>query len=138
MWWVARFLLMLKTYLVVMAGGALGTGVRMALSNAIAARWGETFPVGTLVVNVTGCFVIGLFAALTGPDGMFLTSPLVRQGVMIGVLGGYTTFSAFGLQTFALITEGDWLRAGINAALSLVLCLLAVWAGHAVAAAFQR
>jgi len=129
---------MLKTYLVVMAGGALGTGLRMALSGWVASRWGETFPVGTLMVNVTGCFVIGLFAALTGPDGIFLTSSLMRQGVMIGVLGGYTTFSAFGLQTFALMTEGDWLRAGLNAALSLVLCLLAVWAGHALASAFHQ
>lgn len=129
---------MLKTYLAVMAGGAMGTGLRMWLSGLLAARYGETFPIGTLVVNVVGCFVIGTFAALTGPEGLFLTSPLTRQIVTIGVLGGFTTFSSFGLQTFNLFAEGDWLRAGLNAILSLVLCILAVWPGHSVAAAFNQ
>lgn len=128
-----RIRMMLKTYLAVMAGGALGTGLRMALAGWLTARCGETFPVGTLVVNVTGCFVIGAFAALTAPEG-FLPAPLlVRQVVMIGVLGGYTTFSAFGLQTLDLLHAGAGLRAGLNAALSLVLCLAAVWLGHRLA-----
>ncbi len=129
---------MLKTYLAVMLGGAAGTGLRMALSGWLAAKCGETFPVGTLFVNVTGCFIIGIFAALTGPDGLFFTSPLTRQVVMLGVLGGYTTFSSFGLQTFNLFQDGEWLRAGVNAILSLVLCVLAVWLGHLVATFFNQ
>jgi CrcB protein len=129
---------MLKTYLAVMLGGAVGTGLRMALSGWLAAKYGETFPVGTLVVNVTGCFIIGVFAELTGPDGLFFTSSLTRQVVMLGMLGGYTTFSSFGLQTFNLCQDGEWLRGGLNAVLSLVLCLLAVWLGHIVAAAFNQ
>ncbi len=129
---------MLKTYLAVMLGGAAGTGLRMALSGWLAAKYGETFPVGTLVVNVTGCFIIGIFAALTGPDGPFFTSPLTRQVVMLGVLGGYTTFSSFGLQTFNLFQDGEWLRAGVNAVLSLVLCVVAVWLGHIVATIFNQ
>ncbi len=128
-----RIGMMLKTYLAVMAGGALGTGLRLALAGWLTAKYGEAFPVGTLVVNVTGCFVIGAFAALTAPEG-FLPAPLlVRQVVMIGVLGGYTTFSAFGLQTLDLLHAGAGLRAGLNAALSLVLCLAAVWLGHRLA-----
>jgi CrcB protein len=129
---------MVKTYLAVMLGGAVGTGLRMALSALFATKYGETFPVGTIVVNVSGCFIIGAFAALIGPDGFFTPSPLVRQVVMVGVLGGYTTFSAFGLQTFSLFQQGDWFRAGANVILSLVLCLVAVWAGHAAAAIFQQ
>src|SRR5215212_1864193 len=79
---------MLKTYLAVMLGGAFGTGLRLWLSGALATRYGEAFPVGTLVVNVAGSFIIGLFAALTGPDGLISASPLTRQFVMVGVLGG--------------------------------------------------
>jgi CrcB protein len=121
---------MLKNYLAVMLGGAFGTGLRMWLSRLLAEKYGETFPVGTLVVNVLGCFVIGLFAALTGPGGKFLTSPLSREVVMIGILGGFTTFSAFGLQTYHLFLMGDWWRAALYMILSLTLCLLAVWLGH--------
>ena len=129
---------MLKTYCAVMLGGALGTGMRMALSGWLAAKYGETFPVGTLLVNVSGCFVIGTFAALTGPDGVFFTAPLTRQFVMTGVLGGYTTFSSFGLQTFHLVQNGEWWRGGMNAGLSLGLCVLAVWLGHLVATIFSQ
>ncbi len=129
---------MLKTYLTVMLGGAFGTALRMAVSGWLATKYGETFPVGTLVVNVTGCLVIGAFAELTGPNGLFFTSPSVRQFVMLGVLGGYTTFSSFGLQTFSLAQNGEWLRAGLNAVLSFALCLLAVWLGHAIATAFNQ
>jgi len=124
---------MLKTYLAVMLGGAVGTALRFVLSNWFASRYGETFPVGTIVVNVTGCFVIGLFAALTGPDGVFLASPLTRQVVMIGVLGGYTTFSSFSLQTLNLLSGGEWLRASWNVMLSVMCCLIAVWLGQLVA-----
>ena len=124
---------MLKTYLAVMFGGAVGTGARFALSGWLAAKYGETFPVGTLVVNVSGCFVIGLFAALTGPDGLFFTSPLIRQVVMLGVLGGYTTFSALEWETLALVENGGRGLALLNLFGSVVLGYIAVWLGAAVA-----
>lgn len=129
---------MLKTYLGVMLGGAIGTALRMWLSSFLAARYGETFPVGTLVVNVSGCFVIGLFAALTGPQGAFLTTPLTRQVVMIGILGGYTTFSSFSLQTISLVEDGEWLRGGLNVILSVALCLIFVRLGQISAAVFNH
>jgi len=116
----------------------MGTGMRMWLSSFLAVRYGETFPVGTLAVNIIGCFIIGVFAALTGPGGMVMTSPVTRQFVTIGVLGGFTTFSSFGMQTFSLFTDGDWLKAGLNVILSLVLCLLAVWLGHLAASIFNQ
>ena len=121
---------MLKTYLAVMLGGAVGTALRFWLSNWFAVHYGETFPVGTIVVNVTGCFVIGLFAFLTGPDGSFLTSQLTKQVVMIGVLGGYTTFSSFSLETLRQMQSGNWLYAGSYVLFSVLLCLIAVWLGY--------
>ena len=120
-------------YILVMLGGALGTGARFWASGFVAERAGEFFPLGTLVVNVTGSFVIGFFAALTGPDGRVWASPNFRQFFMIGVLGGYTTFSSFSLQTLALARNAEWLFAAVNAIGSLVLCLLAVWVGDYVA-----
>ena len=129
---------MLRIYLAVMLGGAAGTGLRMWLSGLLAAKCGESFPIGTLVVNVLGCFVIGAFAAITGPEGLITTSPVTRQIVTIGVLGGFTTFSAFGLKTFELMAEGNWFRAGLNVILSVVLCLLAVWVGHIAGGAISH
>jgi CrcB protein len=127
-----------KTYLAVMFGGAVGTALRFGLSNWFATHYGETFPIGTIVVNVTGCFVIGFFDALTGPDGNFLVSSLTRQMVMIGVLGGFTTFSSFSLQTLNLVNTGEWLRAGWNVLVSVCFCLVAVWLGHLVASLINQ
>jgi CrcB protein len=126
-------MMLFQTYLAVMIGGAVGTALRMALSNWIADRMAHAFPLGTLVVNISGCFVIGLLGGLTGPNSPLLVSPLVRQAVMIGVLGGYTTFSSFSFQTLTLMNDGEWLYAGLNVTLSVVLCLAAVWLGSAVA-----
>lgn len=119
-------------------GSALGGMARYGISGFIAQRIGETFPFGTLIVNVSGSLAIGLFATLTGPDGRLLIAPVHRQFFMIGICGGYTTFSAFSLQTLNLIREGEWLYAGANAALSLVLCLIAVWLGHVLASILNR
>ena len=94
---------------------------------------GETFPWGTLLVNITGSLIIGFFATLTGPDGRIFASSTVRQFVMIGLCGGYTTFSSFSLQTLNLANDGEWLQAGGNIIGSVVLCLLAVWLGHILA-----
>jgi CrcB protein len=121
------------TYLWVALGGALGTTARYWLSTVVARAFGETFPWGTLVINVTGSFVIGFFAALTGPDGRVFASSTVRQFVMVGICGGYTTFSAFSLQTLNLANNGEWARAGANVGLSVLLCLIAVWAGVVLA-----
>jgi CrcB protein len=120
-------------YFWIMLGGALGTGARFWASGLVARRFGEFFPLGTLVVNVSGCFVVGFFAAVADPLGPFLVTPRVRQFVMIGVCGGYTTFSSFSLQTLDLAQDGDWLKAGLNAVLSFVCCMLAVWLGRVLA-----
>ena len=114
-------------------GGALGTGARFWASGMVAERVGDIFPLGTLLVNISGSFVIGFFAGLTDPQGPYLVGPRVRQFVMIGICGGYTTFSSFSLQTLELAREGDWFRAGLNSVLSLVCCLIAVWLGRAIA-----
>ena len=123
------------TYILVMLGGALGTGARFWMSGFIAERAGEFFPLGTLVVNVSGSFVIGFFAAFTDPEGPFLVSPRFRQFFMIGVCGGYTTFSSFSLQTFDLARDGDWVKALLNTGLSFGCCLGAVWLGRVLALA---
>lgn len=120
---------MLKLYSIVMLGGALGTGLRFWLSNFVTARHGTTFPWGTLAVNVIGSFIIGLIAGVTGPEGKFVLSPLTRQFVTIGILGGFTTFSSFSAQTVSLLSAGEWLRAGANIVLSVSLCLLVCWLG---------
>ncbi len=119
--------------LVIFLGGGLGSLARWWLSGLVADRVGQTFPWGTLVVNVSGCFLVGIFASLTGPDGRFLAPPLLRQFFMLGVCGGYTTFSSFSLQTLTLAEEGQWFRAGANVVLSLVTCLVGVWLGHLLA-----
>ena len=121
------------TYFWVMLGGALGTGARFWASGLVAERFGEVFPLGTLFVNVSGSFVIGFVGGLIDPAGPFLIGPRLRQFVMIGVCGGYTTFSSFSLQTLELARDGDWLRAGLNGVLSLFGCLLAVWLGRSAA-----
>jgi fluoride exporter len=121
------------TYFWVMLGSALGGGLRYFLSGVIANAYGETFPVGTLIVNVTGSFVIGFFATLTGPDGRYIVRTDARQFVMTGICGGYTTFSSFSLQTLNLVRDGEMVSAGAYIGLSVVLCLLAVWAGHVLA-----
>jgi len=122
-------------YLWVAFGGGIGSVARFWASGLIARQFGESFPWGTLVVNVTGSFLIGLFATLTAPDGRWLVAPGFRMFFMAGICGGYTTFSAFSLQTLRLAQDGEWLYAGLNVLGSTGLCLLAVWAGHVLAEA---
>jgi CrcB protein len=124
-------------YLVVACGGALGSVARFWFSGLVARHFGETFPWGTLLVNVSGSFAIGLFSTLTEPGGVWLTTPSARQFFMIGICGGYTTFSSFSLQTLALAREGEWFYAGMNALLSFAFCLTAVWLGHLLAAGLK-
>ena len=121
----------LQNFLWVMIGSALGGAARFWGSVVVANRFGETFPWGTIIVNVLGCFVIGFFNTLSGPDGRIFVPIVARQFVMIGLCGGFTTFSAFSLQTLTLMQAGDWARAGLYVLLSVLLCLVAVWLGVA-------
>lgn len=111
------------TSLAVALGGAGGGILRYALSGWVARKIGETFPWGTLVVNVTGCFAIGLAEPLLAEDS------LLRAAILTGVLGGYTTVSSFSLQTLTLMREAAWSRAFVNCLLSLVLTLAAAAGG---------
>jgi len=115
-------------------GGALGSVARFWFSGLVARHFGETFPWGTLLVNISGSFVIGFFAALAEPEGRWLASPAVRHFVMVGICGGYTTFSSFSLQTLNLVRDREWLYAGGNVLLSVVLCLVGVWLGYILGA----
>jgi fluoride exporter len=126
------------TYLWVALGGALGSIARYACSGA-AVRWlGAGFPYGTLFVNVSGSFAIGLLAALVASDGRPLLSPDARAFVLVGVLGGFTTFSSFSLETLNLMRSGALGAASANVALSVVLCLCGAWLGFAVAGLLNR
>jgi CrcB protein len=119
-------------------GGALGTLGRFCLSLAAASHFGEFFPWGTLIINVTGSFAIGFFATLTDTEGTLLVRPEMRAFFMIGICGGYTTFSSFSLQTLRLAQGGQWFSAGANIIASNVGCLLAVWLGHVCAAVLKK
>lgn len=124
---------MITSYLVVFLGGGLGAGLRFALSGFIDHRFNGTFPLGTLLINITGSLIIGFLSSLTDTTGKVLLSPTMREFLMIGILGGYTTFSSFSLQTLELARSGEWTGAGLNCFLSLFLCLVAVWLGHILA-----
>lgn len=117
-------------YLWIMVGSALGGAARYFVSGLVATHFGETFPWGTILINVSGSFIIGFLATVTGPDGRLFVSTEVRQFMLVGICGGYTTFSSFSLQTLNLVRDGDMLRAGGNIAFSLVFCLVAVWLGY--------
>ncbi len=111
------------TYFWIALGGALGSVSRFWLNSFVTARAGEGFPWGTLLINVVGSFAIGFIATQPG------ASDPLRKFLMVGVCGGFTTFSAFSLQTLELAQRGEWLRAGANILASVALCLVAVWLG---------
>jgi CrcB protein len=119
----------MQAYLLVMTGGALGAGARFALGNAVAARWGTVFPWGTLTVNIIGCLAMGMLAAWLARSG---TGETIRLLLGIGLLGGFTTFSAFSLDWWALMERGAVGAAMGYAAASLVAGLAAFWAGHSL------
>jgi len=125
-------------YLFVGLGGAIGTIGRFWLNGVVSRRFGETFPLGTLAINVSGSFAIAFFAAMTAPEGRWLVPPRGRMFFMTGICGGYTTFSSFSLQTLDLARDGEWLYAGANAGLSLTLCLVAAWLGYIAAMSLRR
>jgi fluoride exporter len=117
------------TWLWVALGGALGSMVRFGVANAMTALTGPQFPWGTLLINATGSFLIGWFGALTGSRGGFVVPAEIRAFVMVGICGGFTTFSSFSLQTLDLLQAGELLSAGGYILGSVGLCLLFVWLG---------
>ena len=121
------------TWLAIVIGGALGALVRHALGQYVMRRWGSTgFPYGIVIVNLAGCLAIGVFAGAVA-GGRLSAGPVLRSFVVIGLLGGFTTFSSFGLDTLTLVQEGRSAAAAANVALQVGLGLLAVWAGFAAA-----
>ena len=126
------------TYLWIALGGALGSVARFWMAGVIAARFDGRFPWGTLFVNISGSFLIGIFAAWSETGGRLAEATPLRQFLMVGICGGYTTFSAFSLQTLQLAQAGAWFHAGANVALSLGLCLAAVALGYALGQAWNR
>lgn len=117
------------TYLWVALGSALGGVGRYWISGLIARSIGEVFPWGTLVVNVSGSFLIGFVAFLTASEGRFLIHPDARAFILIGICGGYTTFSSFSLQTLMLLRDGDVFRASAYIMVSVAVCMAGVWLG---------
>jgi CrcB protein len=126
-------------YLWVAVGGAIGSVGRFWLNGIISSRFGETFPWGTMTINVTGSFLIGIFGALANPEGRLdpQSRAFATQFLMIGVCGGYTTFSSFSLQTLNLFRDREWLYAGGNVVLSVVLCMVAVCLGWLLGGIFN-
>ncbi len=125
-------------YLWIALGSALGGAARYWCYGLMARMLGETFPWGTLAVNVIGCSFIGVFATLTGPEGRWLAPSSLRMFVMTGVCGGFTTFSTFGLETLYLARDGQWLKAAVNVLASLLFCMMGVWIGHLMATALNE
>ena len=120
---------MQKTVLIGIAG-LIGTLARYWLSGLVARHYGETFPWGTILVNVIGCFLAGSVFYLS--EERFLLNPIVRSAVLIGLLGGFTTFSSFGLQTFTLMRDGHFALATVNLTVSNLLGLAMVWVGYSL------
>ena len=111
--------------------GFIGTLLRYWLSGFIARRYGETFPYGTLIVNLIGCFVIGFLFYLFYDRA--LAGPTPRIAIFIGLIGGFTTFSSYGLQTFTLLRDGEVFLAFVNVAASNLLGVVLVWVGYSLA-----
>ena len=123
----------MKLALLLALGGALGTLARFGLS-LVAAPYSQALPWGTILINVLGSFAIGAFGTLTLAQGRYPVSEDLRLFVMVGFCGGFTTFSAFSLQTFDLLRSGAMLRAAINVTVSVLMCVAAVALGHWIAA----
>ena len=129
---------MLVNSLAVAAGGAIGSLARFWLAE-LCLRLGLTaFPWATLIANVSGSLLIGTLAGAMTIEGRFPVSPAARLFWLVGICGGYTTFSSFSLQTLALVQEQAWLRAGANVIGSVALCLAAVWLGYQLGARVGR
>ena len=126
------------SYISVALGSIVGAVARFLVSVLFVSQFGDGFPWGTLFVNVTGSFIIGFYAALTGPDGRLFVSARQRLFVMVGICGGYTTFSAFSLETLRFVQSGNAHTALIYLLVSAVTWIASVWLGHALAARLNR
>jgi fluoride exporter len=120
-------------WIVIGVGGGLGAMARHGVNHLVAARFGAGFPAGTFVVNAVGCFAIGVIAGLIAATRIQI-SELTRYFLVVGVLGGFTTFSSYGLDTFTLIRGGHTMPALVNATGQVLVGLTAVWLGYAAAA----
>jgi CrcB protein len=122
----------MRVWIAVAIGGAIGSVARHAVNHLVHVRWLTTrFPVGTVVVNIAGCFVIGLLTGLIASDRLALRFHW-REFVFVGVLGGFTTFSTFGLDTYMLVQTHSPQAALTNVAASMIGGLVAVWIGYAL------
>jgi CrcB protein len=131
-------LLLRHPYLLVGVGGALGSVARAGMTDLVTRWMGNQFPFGTVVVNVMGAILMGLLAGYGETEpGRLIFSPGARTFLMIGVLGGYTTFSSFSLQTFLLMEQGNWIGAFLNVFFSVLLCVGGIWLGFSVIRACQ-
>lgn len=128
----------LTTALAVALGSALGGVARVWTTIMVARLAGEGLPWGTFSVNVAGSLLIGLVAGISLPEGRWLASPLAKEFFLLGVFGGFTTFSSFSLQTLNLLRDGELAKAAFYVAGSAVVCVLAAWLGHLLAMALQR
>ena len=124
----------MQTTIFVAVAGLLGTLLRYWLSGFVARQYGETFPWDTMAVNLIGCFLTGVAFFVT--ETRFVVNPTVRIVILIGLLGGFTTFSAYGLQTFALLRDGELGLAILNVVTSNTLGLVMVWVGYLMAKVF--
>jgi CrcB protein len=128
-------------YLIIGLGGALGSMLRFGIGSLIDStvqKTGQIFPWGTIIVNITGCFVIGFIFTISASEGRIILGSLTRNFILIGILGGYTTFSSFSLQTLTLAQDGQWWGAAANVLLSVVLCLVGVWLGAMLAGSLNQ
>jgi CrcB protein len=113
--------------LAIAAGGAVGSVLRFWMSTWVHSFAGRSFPYGTLTVNVLGCLAMGFLFVLF--VDRLSDNAVLRAGILIGVLGGFTTFSSFSIETLNLIEQGAWLKAVVNMTGSLLLCIGATWVG---------
>lgn len=126
------------TWLWVALGSALGGVGRYWCAGVVAERLGHSFPWGTLLVNVLGSLLIGLVASLALPEGRMPLDDTTRQFLMVGLFGGFTTFSSFSLQSLELMQDGEWFTASAYVLGSVFLCLLGVWLGHMLGITINR
>lgn len=123
----------MRQILLIGLGGFIGSIARYGLAGFFQRTLGEgrIFPVGTMAVNILGCLLIG-FLSQFFQERLWIR-PEIRMALTVGVLGGFTTFSTFGFETYRLLTDGEWKEAALNVMLSVLLCLFAVWLGDRLA-----
>jgi CrcB protein len=121
-------------FLLIGVAGLVGTLARVWFADVIGEWWNGRFPIGTVIVNLVGCFAIGFLFHLT--QDRYVIDPVLRSALLVGVLGGFTTFSSYGLQVFTSFQEGEVFLAMANVLISNIVGLLMVWAGYAVSRTF--